>query len=197
MVDGEKMSKSKENFYRISDIEEKSFDPLALRYFYMTAHYRAFLNFTWPALEAAHAALKELRSQLSALRLQLSDRTTLSQEKLEKIDAYRKQFDAALANELNMPQALAVVWEVVKSNIPSQDKYDLLMDFDEVLGLQLSAVSYQSSVIPREIEELVQKREELRKQQKFAEADEARKQIEEKGYTVEDTSSGPQIKQLR
>ncbi|MBI5448813.1 class I tRNA ligase family protein, partial [Candidatus Gottesmanbacteria bacterium] len=195
MVDGEKMSKSKENFYRLADVEAKKIDPLALRYLYMAAHYRAFLNFSWPALEGAAKALNELRVQLSAISYQLSakNRTQLSEEKLEKVDMYRKKFDEALAHDLNMPQALAVVWEVVKSNIPSPDKYDLLMDFDEVLGLELSAISYQQSAIPKEIEGLAKKREALRKEQKFEEADTVRRQLEEKGYTVEDTPEGPQV----
>lgn len=198
LVDSKKMSKSLENFYRLADIEARKIDPLALRYFYMTAHYRAFLNFTWEGLAGAQKALEELRVQLSAISHQLSamKRTQLSQEKLEKVDAYRKKFAEAIANDLNMPQALAVVWEVVKSNIPSQDKYDLLVDFDDVLGLDLkemSDVRYQMSEIPKEIEELAQKREELRNARKFSEADEVRKEIEKKGFTIEDTPEGPRL----
>ncbi|MEK7129806.1 MAG: cysteine--tRNA ligase [Patescibacteria group bacterium] len=199
LVDGKKMSKSLENFYRLADIEAKGFDSLALRYLYMTAHYRAFLNFTWEALANAQKTLEELRSQLSAISYQLSamKRTQLSQEKLEKVDAYRKRFDEALENDLNMPQALAVVWEVVKSNIPSQDKYDLLLDFDEVFGLNLRqcvSASVRQKEIPQEVQELAKKREALRKTQKFAEADAVRKEIEKKGFTIEDTPEGPTIK---
>ncbi len=195
MVDGEKMSKSKENFYRITDIEKRNFDPLALRYLYMTAHYRAFLNFTWSALESAQTALTELRSQATSIKRQVS-RNTLTQEKMEKVDAYRKKFDEALANDLNMPQALAVVWEVVKSNIPSQDKYDLLLDFDEVLGLNLRQsvnASVRQQEIPQDIKTLVAKREELRRDKKFDEADDVRKEIEAIGYTLEDTPEGTRI----
>ncbi|OGG30421.1 cysteine--tRNA ligase, partial [Candidatus Gottesmanbacteria bacterium RIFCSPLOWO2_01_FULL_49_10] len=137
MMDGAKMSKSLGNIVSVEDVVNKGFDPLALRYFYLTAHYRKPMNFTWEALTAAQNALSELRLQLSAISRQQSERTTLSEEKLEKVDAYRKKFDKALSHDLNMPQALAVAWEVVKSNIPSPDKYDLILDFDEVLGLQL------------------------------------------------------------
>ena len=222
LVDGEKMSKSKGNFYRLADIEKKGFDPLSLRYFYFTAHYRSFLNFTWEALEGAQNSLKELRLIVSRITSDVS-RTTLSEDKLKKIypsyaglsrqagserlrwvdtqtipivsgiDAYRKKFDASITDDLNMPQALAVVWEVVKSNIPSQDKYDLLMDFDEVLGLDLKNVSRLAShvsEIPKEIEKLMRKREAMRKEKKFDEADQIRKQIEEKGYTIEDMPQG-------
>ena len=111
------------------------------------------------------------------------------------MDAYRKKFDEALGNDLNMPQALAVVWEVVKSNIPSQDKYDLLIDFDEVLGLNLRLATgdRRQAEISQEVQALAKKREELRRDKKFDEADAVRKQIEGKGYTVEDTSDGPKL----
>ncbi len=195
LINGEKMAKSKGNFYRLSDIEEKHIDPLALRYLYLTAHYRAFLNFTWEALSGAQKALEELRTAISNFQFPISKRNTLSNEKLEKVDAYRKKFDNALTNDLNMPQALAVVWEVVKSNIPSQDKYDLLMDFDEVLGLGLaqSTINNKQSTIPKEIEDLMKKREALRKEAKFTEADEVRKHIESQGYSLEDTSNGTHV----
>jgi len=183
-VDGKKMSKSLGNYYTIEDIVKKGFDPLALRYFYLTAHYRKPLNFTWEALTAAQNALSELRSHAS--------RTSLSNEKLEKIDVYRDKFDTALQNDLNTPQALAVVWEMMKSNIPARDKYDLLMDFDEVLGLHLGK-NFESKAIPEEIEKLITSREQLRKEKKFAEADAVRKQIELKGYRVEDSVAGVQV----
>ncbi len=193
MIDGAKMSKSLGNIVSVDDVVARDFDPLALRYFYFTAHYKKPMNFTWEALGGAQNALKELRSAMLNAKCQMPNRTILSEEKLEKVDAYREKFNDALSHDLNMPQAVAAVWEVVKSNIPSQDKYDLLMDFDEVLGLQLSAVSNQPSAIPQEVKDLGTKREELRREKKFAEADEVRKVIEVKGYTVEDTPEGAQI----
>ena len=84
-----------------------------------------------------------------------------------------------------MPQALAVVWEVVKSNIPSLDKHDVLMDFDEVLGLDLRR-EIKQKIVPEYIKERMMKRERLRRETKFAEADQIRREIEEAGYVVED-----------
>ncbi len=199
VVSSEKMSKSIGNYITIDDVQLKNFDPLALRYFYMTAHYRSQLNFTWEALANAQRSLEELRSQISNFKFQISNlkRTALSQEKLKKVSAYRQEFDDALTNDLNTPQALAVAWEVVKSNIPSQDKYDLLMDFDEVLGLQIRQTANgkrQTASIPEDIQELLDRREALRKEQKFADADEVRKTIEAKGYMVEDTPTGYRVK---
>jgi cysteinyl-tRNA synthetase len=189
LVDGQKMAKSKGNFYRLSDIEEKGFDPLALRYFYLTAQYQTFLNFTWAGITAAKNSLMELRNQMRSFRA--NGRNALSQEKMDKIDAFRSKFDAAIADNLNTPQALAVVWEVVKSNIPAPDKYDLLIDFDEVLGLKLNEVtSVALGEIPAEIQGLVKKRDKLRAEKKFADADMIRKEIESKGYILEDTPTG-------
>lgn len=190
-VDGKKMSKSLGNFYTIEDVIKKGIDPLALRYFYLTSHYRSELNFTWEGLGAAQNSLMQLRSLVSNLT-QESNRTNLSNEKLEKVDMFREKFDSALGNDMNTPQALAVVWETIKSNIPSTDKYDLLVTFDEVLGLKLLDNSRQSSEveIPLEVQELAKKREQLRYEKKFTESDAARNEMLELGYKIEDTPSG-------
>lgn len=197
LVDGEKMAKSKGNFYRLFDIEEKSFDPIALRYLYLSAHYRSFLNFTWEALANAQRSLDALRLQISNFKFQISNskRNTLSPEKLTSIEAYREAFEQALENDLNMPQALAIVWEVVKSNIPSSDKYDLLLNFDEVLGFDLQGVMQaELKEIPEDINHLLVQREAYRKAGNFTQSDSVRKEIEEKGFTLEDTSEGPRVK---
>ena len=191
-VDGKKMSKSLGNFYTIEDVMARGIDPLALRYLYLTSQYRSELNFTWEALGAAGNSLAELRKHMSSLRS--NSRNILSEEKLEKVDSYRAKFDEALANDINTPQALAVVWEVVKSNIPSTDKYDLLIDFDQVLGLDLQQEVVQDTTeIPAVVLDLVEKREQLRKDKKFAESDLVRDEISTLGFIVEDTSEGVHV----
>ena len=196
-VDGKKMSKSLGNFYTIEDVVQKGVNPLALRYFYLTAHYRSELNFTWEALSAAGSALKELQGQVRTLRSQLQKRNALSDEKLEKIDAFRLRFDEALANDMNTPQALAVVWELLKSNITSQDKYELILDFDEVLGLGLAEVKEAVvEAVPDDIQELLMKREALRKAKKYQESDDIRKELQQKGYEIEDRPEGATVKKI-
>ncbi len=212
LVDGEKMAKSKGNFYRLSDIEGRGFDPLALRYLYMTAQYQTFLNFTWEGMQSAQNSLMELRNQMG--RLKESSRSVLSSEKLEKIDIYKNKFDAALWDNLNTPQALAVVWEVVKSNIPAPDKYDLLMNFDEVLGLKLSESSEEisekiilpasnvtvSSLVPSNMISAatisrLDNRELARQKKDYQESDKLRLDIEVTDrIIVEDTPMGTVIK---
>ncbi len=194
LVDGGRMGKSLGNAYTISDIEKKGFDPISLRYLYLTSHYRDPLNFTWEALSSAQVALDRLKVQLSEMRS--AKRTVLSQEKHEKIEKFRQDFIQTLDDDLNTPKALAVLWEMLKSNIPSPDKLDLALSFDEVLGLKLAEVSSIKYQVSSEVQELVEKREKLRKEGKFEEADEIRRKIYDLGFTVEDSDEGPEVKRL-
>jgi len=199
LVDGKKMSKSLGNFYRVEDIEKKGIDPLALRYLFLTASYRIQMNFTWEALEGAQRAYEIIKYQVSSIKYKKdSQRTVLSAEKLGKVNELRDKFTEAVSNDLNIPVALSVVWETLKSNIPSSDKFDLIILFDEVLGLELakSKIKNQKSKIPEEILELVKKREKLRKEKMFAEADEVRREVEKKGYFLEDTDSGSLVRKM-
>lgn len=185
-VDGTKMSKSLGNFYTIEDIEKRGYDSLALRYFYLTAHYRKKLNFTWEALDAAQVAYSKLIEHVRSFKKH--SRNQLSEEKLDKVTNYRNSFNESVDNDLNLPQALAVVWEVVKSNIPSEDKLDLLLEFDEVLGLDLRNIDVEK--IPDSVVSLAKKRQEYRQSGDFANADKLRDEIEKEGYTVKDQEDG-------
>lgn len=194
LVDAGKMAKSEGTGFTLSEIIEKGYDPLVLRYFFLTASYRSQQNFTWEALSGSQKALNDLQSMVVSWKK--DDRSELSEDKLEKIDAYRKQFIQSLENDLNVPAALATTWEMAKSNIPSSDKYDLIMDFDEVLGLSLGGQKTENrkQIIPEEIQELVKKRNQLRKEKKFDEADEIRIQLDKKGYVIEDMSQETFVK---
>lgn len=194
-VDGKRMGKSLGNAYTISDIEKRGFDPLSLRYLYLTAHYRDSLNFTWESLSSSQNALENLRQQVLAARSQTT-RTSLSEEKRKKTDDFSMKFSEAISDDLNMPRALAVLWEALKSNIPSEDKYDLAMTIDEVLGLGLSQVKPIEFQIPGEIQKMLEERENFRKTGNFEKSDEIRKLIEEKGFKIEDSSEGTRIKKL-
>lgn len=189
LVDGGRMGKSLGNAYTVADIVSKGFDPLALRYFYMTGHYRRQINFTWGSLQAASTALNKLREAYQAAKRDQAERTNLSQEKLGKIEAYQNDFRTALENDLNMPEALSTVWEVAKSNIPNYDKVDLLSQFDRVLGLELGSSikkDLESSEIPEQVEKLIEQREAVRKMRNYVEADKIRLDIEKLGYHLED-----------
>jgi cysteinyl-tRNA synthetase len=193
---GDKMSKSLGNFVTVQDLVKKGYDPLSLRYLFLNSHYKKGLSFSTKSLDSAQAALEKLKEQVSSLRNQ-APRKALSEEKLQKVQVYQDKFINALADDLNIAQALAVLWEMLKSNIPAEDKYDLALSFDEVLGLKLAEAQKVEVKIPGEVNELVNRRESLRKAGKFEEADKVRKEIEAKGFTVRDTSQGSVLEPLK
>lgn len=187
LVKGEKMSKSLGNFITLDDVVKKRTDPLALRYLFFQTHYRQIQNFTWEALAAAQSAYNKLKETAYELKTH-TGRAVFFEEKLAKHNEYRIQFEQAIADDLQIPRALAIVWDMLKSNIPSPDKYDLLLSFDEVLGLQLAQAELE--VIPDEILEFLKKRDALKKQSDFAGADRLRVEIERSGYEIRDTPTG-------
>ncbi|MEK7163874.1 MAG: cysteine--tRNA ligase [Patescibacteria group bacterium] len=192
-VDGIKMSKSLGNMYRVEEVMEKGFSPLALRYLYLTSNYRSPLNFTWSSIAGAQTAYDKLVQFVKGARSQElgASRKELSREKLKKIDGFRNKFLERVNNDLNFPMGLAVVWEMIKSNIPDYDKLELLLDWDSILGLDLANVSVVE--IPEQIKQMSTIRESLRREGKFVEADELRMQIEQKGYLIKDTANGTVI----
>ncbi len=187
LVDGEKMSKSKKNFYTIDDIKNKGFDPLALRYLFLTAHYRDKLNFTWESLQAAQNALSNLRE---IIRFWPHDLHPAGEENAITPAGWSE----AVNNDLNMPQALAVMWNMIKSDEPVSNKVGTLLKMDQILGLGLDQYLGKPLEIPQEVLELVEKREEIRKSGDFKKADEIRKEIKKLGFEIEDTPSGPKLK---
>jgi len=192
-IDGQKMAKSLGNTYTVDDVVKKGFNPMALRYLFLTANYRDPLNFTWESLGGAQTSLEKLCSQISAAREQ-TQRSVLSMEKNAKIEKFRGDFVSAVNDDMNTSKALATFWEMLKSNIPSPDKYDLALSFDEVLGLGLREVSSSKYQASDNIQKLVDEREKLRTEGKFEGADKIRRDLEAKGFIVEDTSKGPKIK---
>ena len=182
-VDGGRMGKSLGNAYTLADIKSKGYDPLALRYLYLTGHYRKQINFTWEALESAANTLKKLYDFASG-----------SEEPKIGCAEYEQRFLEAVNNDLDMPKALAVVWELIKSDYPVSARKASLFKFDEVLGLNLKEKSQQRSEIPGDVKSLVEEREAARSSKDFAKSDMIRKSIEAKGFTVEDTSDGTKVK---
>lgn len=203
-VDGEKMSKSLGNFYTIDDVLKRGIDPKALRLLFLTTHYRSEMNFTWEALEGSQKAWQKLAKMVLQFRAE-EGRTVLSQEKLDKIDEYRKRFFGFMEDDLKTPEALTVLYEVVKSNIPGSDKYDLLGEFDEVLGLgfrQLQETATEMpiitdlSTVPAEAQQLLAQRKTAREQKDWANSDRFRDELVKLGYEVIDGPTGQQLRQI-
>jgi cysteinyl-tRNA synthetase len=182
---GEKMSKSLGNIYTVQDLVDKDYNPMHFRYLVLTSSYRKGLVFSWEALDAAKSAYQRLIEMMQGWKD--APRKQLSMEKEEKIQAYQDEFVAKLCDDLNFPEALAVLWEVSKSNVPAPDKYDLVRNFDEVLGLKLDQVP-SFDQIPDEVKELAKQREVLRKQGKFQEADVLRSKVESQGFKLKDSA---------
>lgn len=184
MIEGEKMSKSLGNIFTLKTIEEKGYSPLALRYLFLTAHYRQPLNFTWESLTAAQTALTKLENLM---------RNWLDIPAGKILEDYQKKFTASLENDLGLPQALATVWEMVNDTSASPaDKKATLLNFDQVLGLGLDKV--KSLDIPEEVTRLLTKREQARQSGDFSKSDELRLEIDNLGFTIEDTPTGPKLK---
>lgn len=179
LVDGGRMSKSLGNGYVLSDIEGKGFDLLALRYFYMGAHYRTQINFTWEALANAQNSLKKIYDIIGAYK---DDKDAVPDG--EFINTFRDKVN----DDINMPEALAVFWEMLKSPLSETKKVATATEMDKVLGLRLrDQVGY---VVPEEIMDVAKTREEYRKSGIWDKADMLRKDLLVRGYIVEDIQGG-------
>ncbi|MEA2112853.1 MAG: cysteine--tRNA ligase [Patescibacteria group bacterium] len=187
-IDGTKMSKSLGNVVYIEDIKKKGFNPLALRFFFLQANYRSKQNFTWEALESAQNGYENLFTSLS----KLGDKVGQVSEE------YKNKFIEKISDDFNLSQALALVFEVLKSDLPDKDKLATVLDFDKVLGLDLEKSSQtEKSIVledlPQEIKDLVQNREKARAEKDWQKSDELRDEIQTKGYLIKDTSEGVQV----
>ena len=183
---GKKVSKSTGGLYTISELEEKGFDALNFRYLCLTTHYRKRLNFSLEGLESAKKSYDKLRNIILDLRNKNDSKG--SDEK------YRKEFLSYVNDDLNIPKGLAVLWKVLRSDFGSKEKYKLALEFDKVLGLKLNEIKEEK--IPKEILDLIKKREKYREEQNWKKSDELRELIRKKGYEVKDTKEGFVIKIL-
>ncbi|MBP9821678.1 MAG: cysteine--tRNA ligase [Candidatus Pacebacteria bacterium] len=185
VVDGKKMAKSEGTSYLMSDIIEKEFSPLALRYFFLQAHYRSKQNFTWDALEASQTAWKKLRVGVQVL------------PEGGMVDETRKtEFQKLVNDDLNTAAGLAFVWELMKDTIISDaDKRATILDFDQVLGLKLDEVE-EAIEIPAEVQKLLDERAAARTNKDFSLSDKIRNDIKALGFEVKDTDQGQTLTQL-
>lgn len=200
MVDGQKMSKSKGNFYRLDDIKEKGFSSMDFRLFLISSHYRSQLNFTWDTLEQARKNLQRINDFV--LNLEAMAAGNVSTAENFNADSFREKFEAAMDDDLNTPLALSVVYEMIsdvnrkiaENSFSSEDAKKTLVlwkKMNSVFGFVLSG----QAEIPEEIKKLVAERESARQGKDFKKSDDLRALIEKKGYVVEDTKDGSSIKQ--
>lgn len=183
-INGGKMSKSLNNLYTLKDLEEKGYEPLVYRMFNYTSNYRAQINFTFEAMDAAKVALNRLREGYLKHKEGTDDISD------EEIALYEEKFLEAINDDLNMPVAMSVVWDVVKNPKKSKKLQNLLLKFDEVLGLNLKEYQKQENVLPEDVQELVNQRNIARQNKDWSESDRIRDILTQKGYTVKDSKEG-------
>jgi cysteinyl-tRNA synthetase len=182
-LDDAKMAKSAGDFLRLQTLMERGYDPLVYRFFCLSAHYRAKLNFTWEGLDGAAGALQRLRL------------TAHSWGAPDKADAaYLARFTVQLNDDLNLPRAVAVTWDLVKSHLPMATKKATLLQFDRVLGLGLAEWQPTEAVVPDAIIALVQERQRARAEKRWRDADMLREQVKAAGYEIADTPQGPRLR---
>jgi cysteinyl-tRNA synthetase len=209
LADGQKMAKSTGNAYTCEEIEARGFDPMALRYFYTTALYRSRLNFTFRALQAAQTSLDRLRDRAYQLFAQSDQEAALSDQSLET-NAWSERFLAEVENDLNIPRAMATVWELLHSQEHDPTTtIRLLLDADRILGFDLkhylqsdaplrkSDPQVYLAAVPSNVASQVHERGQLREQHAYALADQMRETIKGEGYALRDTTHGSLVLQRR
>ena len=186
-VDGGKMSKSLGNIYTLDTLKEKGIEPLAYKLMCFSSHYRNNLNFTFDGAKAANISLTRLRE---GYQNHLSGNEELEDEVIKD---FEEKFHAAINDDLNMPVAMSIVWDVVKFPKKSKKLAKLLLKFDEVLGIKITENAAEKEEIPEEILKLVEKREVARKNKDWTLSDEIRDIINAKGYNIKDSKQGTEI----
>ncbi len=179
-VDGQKMSKSLGNVYTLEDCKTHNIDPLALRYFYLGAHYRQKLNFTWDAVSASQNALNKLRQTVRGW-------DAPADVNLE----YDDRFKAEIMDDINTASALGVLWEMVNDpNVPTSEKSATLIEWNQILGLGLNDYIAKQIEIPANVIAIANRRWEARSNKDWDTADSLRRELETLGWTMQDGEDG-------
>jgi cysteinyl-tRNA synthetase len=181
-----KMSKSAGEFLRVQLLIDKGYDPIAYRYLCLTAHYRSQLNFSWEALDAAQTALNRLRQNVFSLG-----------EAAAKPNAdYVAKFMEKLNDDLNYPQALALAYEALKSDLPAPEKKATLLKFDEGFGLGLATWMPKEIEVPANVRTVADARWAARNAKDWAEADRLRGELTALGWAMKDGKDGYTLAKL-
>jgi len=200
LVDGEKMSKSKGNFYILEDVKKKGFSAMELRLLLLSSHYRSPLNFTWNSIKQARQNFKRISDFVLNLKnaiIEIRHASFLSGK-------YQEKFESAMNDDLNTPLALSVLYNLITetNKLISQKKLDkktaadilsLWNKMNKVFGLTLKG---ERAEIPAEIKNLAQEREQARQAKDFQKSDDLRKLIRKKGYEIKDEKERYKIKKV-
>lgn len=185
-VNGGKLSKSTGGNIGLHTLKEKGFDPLVYRYLSLQTHYRSPMNFSYEALEAARTSLDKIRKNILELKETSSAVGEVNNE-------FLTTFTEKIKDDINLPQALAVFHEVLKSNIEDGEKLATLLKFDTVLGLDLDNYTPEELVIPEGINILLSLRKKARENKQWEESDKIRDEIRHQGFEVIDEGDEQKI----
>ena len=188
LIDGGKMSKSLNNVYLVKDIEQRGYDPLVYRLFTYSSSYRNKINFTWDVMDANAKALEKLRE---GYQKHLQGKENVEDE---VVTNFEEEFHKAINDDLNMPLAMSVVWDVIKYPKKSIKFAELLKKFDGVMALSIDReIKKKDYEIPEEIIKIAKEREKARKNKDWAKSDELRDLISKKGFLIKDLQNGYKI----
>jgi cysteinyl-tRNA synthetase len=187
MLAGSRMAKSAGNFFRITELEEQGFDPLAFRYLALQAKYRTSLNFSTEGVAGADRALRQLRDRVAEWSSQPDE------DEAPVWERWDSRFRAAIADDLDLPAAMALVAELVHSSAAPRTKADLLESWDRVLGLDLHRTATEQA-LPPAAAGLLAEREKARAARDFEKSDRLRERLAAMGVNVADTTGGQRIK---
>ena len=181
-LDDARMSKSSGEFLTLDVLIERGFDPLVYRYFCLNGHYRSQMTFSWESLEAARTSLNRLYE------------TAYGWGEPGDPDAKMvERFFESLNDDLGMPRAMAVLWELVRSGLDDRVKKATLLKFDEILGLEIVDWTPEEVAVPEEVTTLLRAREAARNQKNWVRADELRDEIIALGFLLDDTPEGTRV----
>jgi cysteinyl-tRNA synthetase len=192
---GKKMAKSEDNFLTLDNaFNKKGIDPLVFRYGALAVHYRKPMEYSEKIMSNAKAGFEHLRNQVREIISHNMQHITHNIQISSSDEAmkYQIKFQQSINDDLNMPQALSILQEVLKSDLPNESKLATVFDFDRVLGLDLAKPD-NNKEIPDDVSRLSNDRQKAREKKDFAESDRLRKEIEKKGYMVEDTKNGQRV----
>ena len=185
LLNDAKMAKSDGEFLRVQSLIDRGYDPLVYRYLCLTAHYRTQMSFSWDAMDAAATALGRMRNGVFAL----------ADDPHAHVDtAYLERFTNELNDDLNVPRALAVAWEVLRGDLPPAVKRVTLLKFDDVLGLGLALWVPRQEIIPAAVQALADARQNARRAKQWQEADRLRAELAAAGWEMEDQADSYRLK---
>ena len=195
-----KMSKSKGEFLTLQLLVDKGYDPIEYRYFCLNAHYKKQLTFTYDGLDSAKKTYSKLEENIEKLKNSVDKKIfnlILNQDYDDFDEPVFKEnvsdFISSVNDDLNIPKALGVLWDTIRSDLESSLKLVLINEYDKILGLKLLE---EENKVPEEIERLVEKREKYRDEKNWEKADEIRDKVKEKGYKIIDSEKGSYVKKL-